>query len=198
VSVNASGVVRTAELLLGVINPPAELYPINITGTGGATGALIAEDVPDPNYILVSAPAGAYQGPNAYGIGNNSMTISQGLPAGWPENDAQKWIGPLPTATISSSPAGKYTYQTTFDLTGRNPASAFIDGAYYAADQCEIFLNGKSVALSSNPQLSSQASFILTTGFQAGVNTLQFVVTNTTTGATGLQVFIPMTGVGLP
>jgi hypothetical protein len=116
--------------------------------------------------------------------------VSQGLPVGWANNSGAKWIGPQSTATLSNAPAGTYRYRTTFDLTGFDPTTAYISGYYYAADQCEIFLNGQSVALSANPQFAINDSFILSSGFIAGVNTLDFVVTNSQVGPTGLRVEI--------
>jgi hypothetical protein len=187
---NANAVTRTVTVTIPVTNPTSQLNSFTVASTGVDLGTTIAEDAIDPNYTLVSAPAGEYQGPNAYGLGTNDPTLSQGLPIGWPDNSGDKWIGPQSTATLSSAAAGVYRYRTTFDLTGFDPTTAYIAGNYYAADQCEIFLNGKSVALSANPQFSTSDAFALTSGFIAGVNTLDFVVTNSQVGPTGLRVQI--------
>ena len=91
---------------------------------------------------------------------------------------------------------GDYTYRTTFDLTGVDPAKFQLIGGW-ASDNVglDIVLNGTSTGLQNTAQFPSLTAFTLTTGFVSGVNTLDFIVNNApdpnnpeAPGPTGLRV----------
>jgi hypothetical protein len=120
---------------------------------------------------------------NAYVIANNSA---------WLTNDTNsKWIGPTTTGSANST-IGTYTYRTLFDLTAvvTNQLKVCFriaaDNALLAAR-----LNGTNLNLSGgtyNQWLPTNAAtnvllgFQLTNGCLAGINTMEFDVSNGTSG----------------
>jgi hypothetical protein len=75
-----------------------------------------------------------------------------------------------------------YDYRTTFDLTGFNLSTVTINGQWAADNQgFGILLNGVDTGyrLISSDLQSGLVPFILTSGFQNGINTLDFLVSNT-------------------
>jgi hypothetical protein len=102
---------------------------------------------------------------------------------------SSKWIAPQANQT-NGNPQGDYTYHTTFDLTGLNPATAVLLGQWGADNTAVMKLNGAAVA--SVVGFAGLTPFSLNGGFVPGINTLDFVVTNWPSGPspTGLRVEI--------
>jgi hypothetical protein len=90
-----------------------------------------------------------------------------------------------------SDNAGNWTYQTTFSLTGMLPATASITGRWLTDNTgINIYLNGTIMALTTPANdFTLWTSFSLPVGsnFVAGLNTLDFVSSNTS-GPSGLRV----------
>ncbi len=165
-----------------------------ITGvydTGVANdGTVLADAATDPHYILLVNPDGNTLIP---------AVVGQGIPGAWLANSAtNKWVGPRANTTSSAGAGatsdGIYVYQTSFDVTGYNPASVLISGGW-ASDNggTEIRVNG--VALSGTPitntGFGALTTFTISSAratFNPGVNTLEFYVKNDTVGFTGLRV----------
>lgn len=97
-----------------------------------------------------------------------------------------RWIGPnTPSAT---GPIGEYTYRTTFTLP--NFSKALIVGELSTDDQVtDILINGISAG---NPKLlgswTTVSQFSISRGFVVGINTIEFKVSNSGGGPTGLRV----------
>ena len=139
------------------------------TGTDSA-GTPLGQNEPDGHYTLV-APSPVTGTPLA-------ATSAGGypIPPWMADNTASTWITPV-AGTVCAP--GDYFYRTTFDLTGRNLASASITGEWATDDTgVDILLNGVSTGVSSSSGFSSWASFQLTNGFVSGLNTLTFRVNN--------------------
>ncbi len=134
-----------------------------------------------------------------------AWTSDGDFPVGDPwldDNDTSAWITPYEPVEGSgdSHPVGEYTYTTTFDLTGMNPASASISGQWSSDnDGFQILINDTDVndlVSDSYDRTPTQAftewyDFTISDGFEAGENTLQFVVNNESGGSgnpTGLRV----------
>ena len=141
------------------------IIPNTGEGTGG-TALLVGTT--DSNYSLISAPSGV------------PLTAIATTPNGsWTVNTSTAdWISPGSSGN-TSWPVGNYDYQTTFSLTGLNPATAELSGKWAADNNACIFLNGASTGQCVGfASFGALTPFSITSGFDAGLNTLDFVVTN--------------------
>jgi hypothetical protein len=149
------------------------------TGVDNTTTTLVPHGAPDPHYTI-TAPAGfptvtvddtTFPFPpwvaNTYGVGGS------------------RWIGP---DRSSQGPAGPYTYQTTFNLPSNAILStAMITGLWGTDDaSSDIWLNGVPQSQVS-AGFTSLVPFMVSSGFQIGLNTLEFRLFNSG-GPTGLRV----------
>jgi hypothetical protein len=169
-----------------------------------ASGNPLAVGSVDPHYQLVSFPAGSGFNSNSFVADTSQVPIN----GAWVSpGSIARWIGPTTNVVNmpSSSTTGDYIYQTTFDLTGFDPASAVITGQWTVDDTSQgIVLNGNDMgnSISGAGAFSSFKSFTLNTGFIAGINTLQFKVTNAVvpdlTNPSGLVVIMSGTANVVP
>ncbi len=138
----------------------------------------------DQNYTLVSAPAG-------YGYTTSAYVLSSGwpLPSSGPwvgNSTASQWIVPSLTSFndgLLTHAVGPYTYETTFNLTGYNPATASITGQWSSDNEgLSITINGHLVPGTTNVGwYTGWTAFSIPSGsgfFLAGLNTLEFTVNN--------------------
>lgn len=170
------------------------LRPIpGIYGTGVANdGSLLPDGAVDPHYTLIESADPFFPGPEAYVI-TNAWPIGPGV---WvPNGPNSRWIGPsaAQNQVADSSQGnyeGNYVYRTTFDLTGYDLSKVKLVGAW-AVDNAglDIVLNGTSTGITC-PGFNALTEFTITTGLVAGVNTLDFIVSNApqTPNPTGLRV----------
>jgi hypothetical protein len=104
------------------------------------------------------------------------------------------WIGPNNDAQVDGN-VGLYDYQTTFSLAGFNAATAFISGGWSSDNNgVAILLNGVDTGNLGTDFAQFSIGFVpfsITSGFNSGVNTLDFIVNNGG-GPTALRV--EMTG----
>lgn len=119
----------------------------------------------DNHYALVIPPTGSSA--PAYAINNHPAWAV--APAG------SEWIGPLNGNSVGTD--GVYFYTTTFDLTGLDYTTASISGKWAADNDVNLFLNDIDTGLGV-VGFATLTSFNLTSGFQAGVNTLKYRVDN--------------------
>jgi hypothetical protein len=153
-----------------VSNGLADAIPTLFNTGVDASGALLPDAVADPHYTLASSP---YTGGIAY-------TLNPGYPVGtWMlEGPASRWLAPVLGDSANALP-GTYVYQTAFDLTGYDPASASIDGAWTMDDGgTAIRLNGAATTVGSASGFADFKFFTIASGFIEGLNTLEFVVSN--------------------
>jgi len=135
----------------------------------------------DPHYTIIAGPAGL--GP-AHLEDETAFPIVSGP---WLANSpTSKWIAPQ--FNTSGAPGGVYDYELLFDLTGFDPATAYVTGSW-ATDNpgLDILLNGASTGQTSGG-FGALTPFTLASGFVDGVNSLVFRVRNNGTGYTGLRV----------
>ncbi len=93
------------------------------------------------------------------------------------DNRFSAWISPsIDTVAFGG---GDFVYETRFDLTGLDPATARIAGRW-AADNfgTAIELNGNSIPVPTQPDFVTWQPFQIANGFVAGTNILRFVVNN--------------------
>jgi PEP-CTERM motif len=143
--------------------------PINIHNTGqSAGGSALPTGTADPNYSLVSAPAGV------------PLTAITTVPNGvWaPNTSTADWISPGASGG-TSWPVGTYDYATTFSLTGLIPSTAQLSGEWASDNNACIFLNGVNTnECTGFASFGALTGFSITSGFVSGLNELDFVVTN--------------------
>jgi hypothetical protein len=142
----------------------------------------------DPHYALIASADPSYPGPNAI--------IPSVIPAAyWFANSAtSKWIAPAANENFPGAgtphPGGNYTYRLSFDLTGFDFSTASITGKWGVDNSGAIRLNGVSTGIGS-PSYNPLIPFTISSGFHAGINDLDFVITNFAAGGsnpTGVRV----------
>lgn len=136
----------------------------------------------DLNYTLAfdaSTPGAGVAGP-AFFVDPSKFPISTG---NWfADSTTSAWIGPGHDESTAEDPAGYYTYTTTFDLTGFNPTTASLTGQWSTDNPgIEILLNGNVFPFTTPDNAFNQGFFpyAINSGFSAGVNTIQWVASNT-------------------
>lgn len=141
-----------------------------------ANGAPLADGAQDTHYSLISGPA-AVTSPSTF------VVTQTGFPVGnpWvPDSSTAKWISfqadQDPGAADATS-AGLYHYQTTFDLSNYFSDTAVVTGNYATDNSGFVSLNGGPQLFASS-SFGTYTAFTLSSGFTAGVNTLDFYVTN--------------------
>ena len=157
------------------------VYNTGVNGSGG----LLADGATDSHYTLAVSPDAGYPGPAAKVVNSNAWPIPPWLANG----PTSKWIAPRQDpGTANYNSPGNYTYRMTFNLTGYDPATARLTGQWASDDSGTLKLNGTTVATQTG--YAAWTAFTITTGFIAGVNTLDFVVNNAAQNPTGLRVEI--------
>ena len=180
VASNASGAVTSQVATVTVRASFSGLFQ-----TGRAEdGALIAGgvDVLDPHYRLVeSADIERLGGPvTVWDMGAFPMLANGGTYDNI--NGVSQWVGPQ--ANSYTSPVGTYVYRTTFLIDGGDPATASLSGSWWVNSAgVDIRLNGVATGLRNDVAQRPGTAFALTNGFISGLNTLDFVLTNTAGGS---------------
>lgn len=148
----------------------------------------------DPHYTLTVNYLGT--GPNTFVAKGASPTEStaQGVPPNWPDtpgtwasDPTAQWIAPqadvvgIPGVGVNTF----YTYQTTFNLTGFSLSNVQLSG-HFTADNyiSQVALNGVPIytgggcIAGGNFSFENLTPFSVSSGFNPGVNTLSFNITN--------------------
>ncbi len=143
-----------------------------VTGVDGSGNRLSAGAI-DPHWSIVGANGQI----NALVVNNNGGTCR--LAGTWlaPSGNAC-WIWQNADGTPTNT---TLRFRTTFDLTGFDFGTALISGSW-ATDNTgiNVYLNGvatgNTIPGASTANFGQTTSFSITSGFQAGVNTLDFDV----------------------
>jgi hypothetical protein len=151
------------------------------TGVDAGGVALATFGGIDTHYSIIATDA-----PN-FGLGT---AITYEHPS-YADGDADsKWISGRADGQTGAG-SSHTTYRTSFSLTGLNPFTAFISGLWGTDNEGEIFLNGVSTGITltgTTPgvldgtdadNFTSLHAFSISSGFQAGLNTLDFVILDT-------------------
>ncbi len=163
----------------GQFNPAPLAVTFNLSTGLSTTGTTLSAGSVDPRYTITATPSGP--------VTNSALVTQSGWPFGPWTNDSStsQWISPHTNENALSGgtkePAGNFTYTTTFSLAGLNPATAQIFGQMEGDNTItQILLNGTPVSYTSSGQNDYVAfqPLSITSGFQAGTNTLSFVVNN--------------------
>ena len=138
----------------------------------------------DLHWALTASADPTYLGPDAI--------VATSIPSPpWLANSAiSRWLAPGADQGAGNY-EGSYTYTTYFDP-GANDLSQLRILGHYAVDNSmtDILLNGVSIGPVAAGGFTSYSSFTITNGFQAGLNSLDFVMVNDppTPNPTGLRV----------
>jgi len=169
------------------------------TGNNGTT--LVTAGNASPGYAITSSPLGAV-----------TPVVTNNNPTAWLHNSptfvnqsSSQWISAQKNGSASDppfnpTPTATYDYTQTFTLTNNDILSTGDIVFTFAADnRAQVFFNGTLIGSTiggQNGYVAFSGPFTITSGFQNGINTLLFVVTNNdgaTAGsgsATGLNVSI--------
>lgn len=152
------------------------------TGVDASGTPLGDGTIGDPHYTLVSVPA-----PSTTVVRVRTSAGGYPIPPYIGDDSVSAWIGPNNDNALDS-PVGNYDFKTTFDLTGYDAASMAITGQWAADNQgTDILVNGVSTSNTTTNGFGSFTSFSLSSGFVAGINTLDFIEYNAG-GPTALRV----------
>jgi len=220
-----SGAFLVAFCALVVQASPAAVVP-TVFNTGvvandanGKPTSVILDNEPDPHYQLVAVPTGDTDPATptqAIVAMQGQFPFSGGVAVWAPDTATSKWIAPHGNENRSEGLGSGYDYRTTFDLTGFNPATAQIQGTFYADDALNgLEINGLLTSISGGTYATG-TGFTISSGFLPGINTLDFLVVNnyapasdpsgfrvemtamaSTPEPTGLVVAIGLCGMGL-
>jgi hypothetical protein len=126
------------------------------------------------------------------------LLVMQNHPA-WLGNDAQsRWIGFTAQGT-DNQPAGQFTFRTQFNLSGYDAQTAALT-FLLAVDNTlnDIRINGNSTGIATSGFAGWNGPFTISSGFVAGLNTLDFVWTNEGPGANPSALRVKIAGTAVP
>jgi len=114
----------------------------------------------DPHFVVVET-------------GNQAVVLNPAHQAWLPNDATSQWI--WLTSDSAKNINKTWTFRTTFDLTGFDPSTAQIDGLVAVDNGLSgIKLNGIKIP-SPGADFTSFTRFSITSGFQPGINTLEFI-----------------------
>jgi hypothetical protein len=144
--------------------PVTGLFNSGVDGTG--TALVGGDGTVDAHWTLVSGP----------GVGSPVSAVTYKHPAYFADDAVSRWIS---VSSIGGPSAGNYVFQTTFDLTGFDPLATSV-GYRCATDNAlnGVTLNGGAVGGDCDGFGGFSGFSTISSGFVAGVNTLQFTVTD--------------------
>ncbi|MFT3856181.1 MAG: PEP-CTERM sorting domain-containing protein [Aquabacterium sp.] len=148
------------------------------TGVNGA-GMSLPDDAVDTHYLVGTQAAVVATSTGGYPIGP------------WIGDDATSaWV--TTNATTNDVYNATFTYSTNFDLTGIDLSTAQLGGRWASDDvMTGARLNGQAVTFASGglaAGFTSWTAFGITSGFAAGMNTLEVDVLNSGGGPTGVRI----------
>ena len=210
------GVAVSLTALAATAEATVEVVPTFNTGVDN-NQIVLADGVPDPHFTLISVPSGPLTAPVAKTVGfplsplggwaapnSTSAWITPTAPVG-------PWTPPvarLGTSVSGDGPVGTYLYRTSFDLSGYSLSSPIFLSGLWAADNTglSVRLNPQNDPLNNGDLVAAGygtytavpdfgftdanfqvQSFFAISGFQAGINTLEFLIHNND-AQTGLRV----------
>ncbi|MGE3312068.1 MAG: hypothetical protein AB7O66_19050 [Limisphaerales bacterium] len=178
---NASGTVTSAGAVVSVQESIPGLFDSGVD----ADRVLLADGAVDPHYKLaINADNAASD--TVYAQDSTKFPIAEGP---WlANNELSRWIGPREDPSAATA-GGLYAYRLNLDLTGFNPDTVVLSGNWAADNSAELWVNGVPTG-ATQAGFGGLGAFSVTRFFKAGVNTIDFRVTNgdLTGGPTGLRV----------
>lgn len=143
---------------------------ITVHNTGvDSSDALVASGAATAFWSLSAQPSGA-----GYAAGSNPFRYHHPSYAADLPNAA--WVSPSSSGIAGAG--GFYTYSLAIDLTGLDPSTASITGRFSTDNDGSIGVNGGTAASLVFEEFRSLHAFSLTSGFHAGINTIDLTVNN--------------------
>jgi len=142
------------------------LFPTGVDDAGNP----LADGASDPHFSILET--------NASVVTSAVVIDASAIPSVWVNPSNGRWV--WETATGQPTNVTR-TFRLTFDLTGLDPDTALIQGEWAVDNRGSIQLNGTEVsgtALSGSLNFESLIDFTVDSGFEAGINTLDFVATD--------------------
>jgi hypothetical protein len=188
---NALGAVTSVLARVEVGEKFAEVFNSGVDETGFfLTGGAV-----DPHYWLQSSADPFYPGPDAFVLYTNVFPMTSYFSNGL----FSAWISPRTNSSVGNS-NGLYVYRTSFVLDTVDPAHAQLSGRWASDNEgISIILNGVPTGISNmvSAAFTTWYPFVITNGFVAGSNVVDFVVSNgPASGPTALRA--ELYGVGRP
>jgi hypothetical protein len=188
---NAAGSATSEVARLTVGAGVGDLY-----GTGTDDGhVLLPASSRDPHFALVASDDLAFPGPVTL-----VLLEATPIPPYAANGPRSKWIGPRLNSGAAPIAPGTYVYRHEFALDTVNPSATVLRGAWGSDnDGLDIRLNGVSLGI-SRPivrAFETLGPFTLSNGLVAGLNTLDFVISNRPP-ADYSAFRADLSGVGLP
>ncbi len=183
----AAAVVVAMALMIAVGTAAANSITVYSTGQDATAGR-------DNQYKITSDTTGEIVAPA-------QAFVVTSVANGWTSVSGASWIAPAAdqsNGTQGGAPIADTTYETKFDLTGFDPATAVLNLSIAADDWVDISLNGVNVFSHPNTAMYfGTVSAVINSNFVAGVNTLDFFV-HSIGGPSGLDVNITGTADPVP
>ncbi len=182
--IDYAGFVTSTEAILTVGEAVPGFYNTGVDDSGVA----LPDGAADSHYVLIVNPDSSATEPLV-----EDSTVFPIVDGPWvPNTDQSKWIGPRLETSAAAGAAdagGDYVYRLTIDLTGFDPATAFVTGEWSSDNNgLDILINGVSTGQANPDQFGVYAPFRIDAGFVTGLNTIDFRVNNASVGYTGLYV----------
>ena len=188
---NLGGMTNSETAVLTIGQPVPGLFNTGVDDSGVS----LASGSVDPHWTLVASADPAFPGPNALVLNDVGFPIPP-----WLANDERsKWIAPQADQSAGNL-LGDYAYRLSFDLTGFDLATVRITGEWSSDNVGQaILINGVSTGQANSGDFTTWTAFTIISGFQAGLNTVEFRLNNAPSGVnpTGFRAQ-NLRGVGAP
>ena len=167
-------------LMFGSAVWAAPLNGLYNTGVDTLSNAWVPPNIPDLHYTVTSSPSGAF-------VPVDIDDTVYPFPPWFPNNAFSRWIGPAGTSAYG--PAGNYVYRTTVNVPANAILSSVMVSGLWGTDDpgLDILINGGSTGQVNILSFTALTPFSITSGFNYGPNTIDFIVQNAG-GPTGLRV----------
>lgn len=187
-----SSLIAVAGLVAAATSASAQVAIPGLQNTGTAGQGVI-----DTNYrfsVVSGTATGTACGAFLCGVATTNGSYPMDV---WlPNNATSAWLTPSANQgqSYDISAPGTYQFTETFDLTGYVPGTASLMGRFLADNSATVSLNGGPVlATTGLNSFNTWTTFSAASGFVAGLNTLTFTVTNSSSplffpNPTGLRV----------
>lgn len=139
---------------------------------------------PDPNF----APPPFQDGSSLFVANTNTAPF----PAWFPDDSTSQWIA-LKPLNDAGHPQGLYTNRTSFVLTGVNPLNVYVRARIAADDTINaVLVNNTPISPTPVAGPAGYSGQFDIRGLRTGLNTIDFVVANTSPGAEGFRADLSM------